>query len=174
MSLSRNFEEYKQEIELSCIQNRGVEIELYSIIACIIRESKQGKRVSVRDVSSRRSTLSYSFIEKYKSDAGFPDFIILQRIKDCNAKIFGCIEAKMPTVPINSSDEQIKYHKNCFNKVLYTNGIRWMYFENKETKFDIKLGTIIDFDTLEIQWERTESWNCLLEKIDNIKWDTNL
>ncbi len=39
MSVLRNFEYYKEEIELALIQNAGVEIELYSIVASMIRES---------------------------------------------------------------------------------------------------------------------------------------
>ena len=52
MAVYNNFEDYKEEIELSCVQNHGVEIELYSIIAAIIRECCHD--ISLRDVSARR------------------------------------------------------------------------------------------------------------------------
>ena len=38
MSVFSNYEDYKEEIELALIQNACVEIELYSIIASMIRE----------------------------------------------------------------------------------------------------------------------------------------
>lgn len=170
MSLARNFEEYKQEIELSCIQNRGVEIELYSIIACIIRESDQGKEISVRDVSNRRNSGSHPFIKNYKSDSGFPDFIILERKKDSNVRILGCIEAKMPSVFLNLDNDQIKDYLNYFNKVIYTNGIEWMYFENKDKVFDVSLGEMIDKNSLKIKWGQEKTWNNLLKRIDEIEW----
>lgn len=53
MPLYNDFNVYKEEIELSCAQNYGVEIELYSIIASIIRE--YCPNISLRDVSARRT-----------------------------------------------------------------------------------------------------------------------
>ncbi len=53
LAVYNNFEDYKEEIELSCAQNHGVEIELYSIIAAIIRE--YCPNISLRDVSARRT-----------------------------------------------------------------------------------------------------------------------
>lgn len=171
MSLSRSFKEYKEEIELSCIQNRGVEIELYSIIACIIRESIPGRNISVRDVSNRRSSNSYAYINNYKSDSGFPDFIILERKKDFNVRVLGCIEVKMPSISLNLDNCQIKAHRRRFNKVLYTNGIEWIYFEKENKVFDVSLGKMIDKNKLKIEWEQEENtWNKLLKKIDEIKW----
>ena len=174
LSLSRNFEEYKQEIELSCLQNRGVEIELYSIIACVIRESYQGNKISVRDVSRRRSSSSYTFVNNYKSDSGFPDFVVLERKLESNVNVLGCIEAKMPSVNLNLEDEQIQEHIRCFKKVIYTNGIRWIYSENNQEKFDISLGKITNIETLEIKWEQEKLWNDLIKEIDSIKWNSNL
>lgn len=56
MSIFRNFNDYKEEIELMHVQNSAVECELYSIIAILIRESEQGRNISLRDVSVRRTT----------------------------------------------------------------------------------------------------------------------
>ena len=44
MSVAREFDDYKEEIELAFIQNACVEIELYSIIASIFRESQISKK----------------------------------------------------------------------------------------------------------------------------------
>lgn len=166
MSLFRDFEYFKEEIELAFAQNSCVEIELYSIIASIIRESQNTCSLSVRDVSNRRKT---NVSERYCSDAGFPDFVVLAREKDIDAPQYGCIEAKMPTIPLNKNDKQLKAHIQKFGKVIYTNGIRWMFFEasNEKVIFDISLGKIQEE---EIVWNSPQCWNNLLEAIDNIKW----
>ena len=49
MSVFSNYEDYKEEIELALIQNACVEIELYSIIASMIRESNNTCKLSVRE-----------------------------------------------------------------------------------------------------------------------------
>ena len=87
MSIARNFDDFKEEIELAFIQNACVEIELYSLIASVIRESKNKQKLSVRDVSSRkRSEIS----AKYYGLSGFPDFVLLERKKVQDALIYGC------------------------------------------------------------------------------------
>ena len=79
MSIARDFDEFKEEIELAFAQNACVEIELYSIIASVIRESKNKQKLSIRDVSSRkRSEIS----AKFYGLSGFPDFVLLERKKD--------------------------------------------------------------------------------------------
>lgn len=54
MPIARDFEDFKEEMELAFVQNACVEIELYSIIASIFRESKNKQKLSVRDVTSRK------------------------------------------------------------------------------------------------------------------------
>ena len=49
------FDTYKEELELVDTQNR-VELDLYSIIANLIRSAKSAKHISLRDVSGRRET----------------------------------------------------------------------------------------------------------------------
>ena len=106
MSFFREYQNYKDEIDLALIQNGCVEIELYSIIASLIRESQNKCNLSVRDVSNRRKS---PVSEKFYGNAGFPDFVILNREKDPdNITIYGCVEAKMPTIELNKKDEQIQ------------------------------------------------------------------
>ncbi len=170
MSFFREYHRYKDEIELALIQNGCVEIELYSIIASLIRESKNGRDLSVRDVSTRRKS---DISRKFCGNAGFPDFVLLNREKDPNKPIiiYGCIEAKMPTIELNDKDEQVQGHIQSFSKVLYTNGIRWILFDKGKPLFDITLGKIIkDNKRYEINWHKQETWEKLLDEIDNIEW----
>ena len=169
MSFFGEYSRFKDEIDLALIQNGCVEIELYSIIASLIRESKNGCCLSVRDVSNRsKSDIS----KRFYGNAGFPDFVILNREKDQNnITVYGCIEVKMPTIELNKEDEQIRGHKQSFDIVLYTNGIRWILFDNGKTLFDITLGEIIkDNKRYRIKWYGQEKWEALLERIDNIEW----
>lgn len=167
MSVLRNFEYYKEEIELALIQNAGVEIELYSIVASMIRESPNTSPLSIRDVSARRKS---DISMKFYGQAGFPDFVVLAREKDSNAKLYGCIEVKMPTVSLDGNDEQLNGHIQSFKKVLYTNGNRWIFFENdiKNVLFDIELG---DINKSQILWKSQKYWDDLLRCMAQIKWD---
>lgn len=54
--LADKYETFKEEIELAMIQNCIVECELYSLLAEIIRGTKSGEKISLRDVSVRRKT----------------------------------------------------------------------------------------------------------------------
>ena len=54
--LADKYETFKEEIELAMIQNCIVECELYSLLAKIIRGTKSGKKISLRDVTSIKST----------------------------------------------------------------------------------------------------------------------
>ena len=51
-------------------------MELYSIVASLIRESKNKCKLSIRDVTSRRKT---KISKKYYGESGFPDFIVLDQ-----------------------------------------------------------------------------------------------
>lgn len=78
MSVFKEFEDYKDEIELVYIQNSGVEYELYSIIATMIKELGQSSNISLRVISSRRTTKRS---KRLKVKGGFPDFVVLSREK---------------------------------------------------------------------------------------------
>ena len=164
MSIARDFDDFKEEIELAFAQNACVEIELYSIIASVIRESKNKQKLSIRDVSSRkRSEIS----AKFYGLSGFPDFVLLERKKDQDAVIYGCIEAKMSTIALGDNDEQLLGHIKSFGKVIYTNGLNWKFFNDNEKCFDIELGSI---EEGKIKWNEKRNWENLLKEIDNITW----
>lgn len=165
MSISNNFKDYQDEIDLALSQNACVEIELYSIIACIIREGSNGSKISLRDVSSRRIS---GISKKYYGDSGFPDFVVLER-KKYNANILGCIEIKMPKRMLEDNSIQIKGHLNYFHKVIYTNGLVWKYYNNKINEWTCTLG---EYKNSVITWEKDEKkWNELLKNLDSIIWN---
>ena len=125
MNYGRFYSDYKDEMELAIVQNCGVECELYSIIVSLLRESESGRCVSIRDVSSRRKTDNSKYL---LGNAGFPDFVVLRREKIKEAKILGCVEIKRPAEKLVQTD-QIDGHNKSYRKVIYTNGLVWIFFE---------------------------------------------
>ena len=101
MMVENYFDTYKEELELVDTQNR-VELDLYSIIANLIRSAKSAKHISLRDVSGRRET---DFSRKYMGDSGFPDFVVRSREKSNTAKIFGAIEIKYISENLDKQDQ---------------------------------------------------------------------
>ena len=122
-------------------------------------------KLSIRDVTSRRKT---KISEKYYGESGFPDFIVLEQNFD-KSEILGCIEIKRPSIAIDENDSQIKGHLKSFKRVIYTNGIVWLFRGfNDDTSRDIILGT--KTKNKEIEWKEQKSWDDLLRKIDTLKW----
>lgn len=173
MSLGNDFKIYKEEIELIRAQNR-VECDLYSIIACIIRERKNGNEISLREVSVRRTT---DFSKPFKGVSGFPDFVIRTRDKGNDAGILGAIEAKYIDVDLEQEEnlEQLSGHREFYKRVIYTNGLKWQFYVPEELKennndpweWETVLGEI---ENGEIIWNQDGKWTELLKNISDIKW----
>lgn len=166
MNYGRCFSDYQEELELAWIQNSAVECELYSIVASVIRESESGKGISLRDVSTRRTTENSKYL---KGDSGFPDFVVLERSKSKNAKKYGCIEIKRPEISIDeTSDLQLRGHIKSFGKVIYTNGLLWIFYDKSDSAvWKCELGKIVDES---FKWERVNKWHELLGNLDEIEW----
>lgn len=174
MSLLNNFDTYIEEIELIRAQNR-VECDLYSIIAGIIRESKQGGEFSLRDVSARRKT---EFSEIFMGDSGFPDFVLRTRDKSNDAAILGAIEVKYidEDLDLEKHLEQLSGHIFSYKKVIYTNGLEWRFYDNrfkcgKEDIWRVNLGEINKKEN-KIKWDESGiQWKKLLLELDHINWN---
>jgi hypothetical protein len=165
MTPGNDFNMYTEEIELIQSQNR-VECDLYSIIACIIRERKQSNKISLRDVSARRKT---EFSSQFIGSSGFPDFVIRKRIKSNDADTLGAIEAKYIEEDLEQHLIQVEGHLKTYKKVIYTNGLKWRLYEEsvENPVWDVELGKIKDGI---INWNSEENWKELLSNLDDIKW----
>ena len=166
MTLDDDFQIYKEEIELSCAQNCGVETDLYSLIAGILRRFCKG--VSIRDVSARRRVSDESKNIFY-GEGGFPDFVVLER-DTCSQEILGCIEAKNTYEEYDDHKDQIYKHATSYNKVLYTNGLEWKYLVNTKEQWTLSLG---HRDDEKIIWEENDKWHDLIRHIRKIDWNEN-
>lgn len=162
------FGKFKDELELVMIQN-PVESELYSLVAAVLRGLANSYRISLRDVSSRRT----SYISaRFKSDAGFPDFVVLERKIKQDADVLGAIEVKRSVVSLdgNLAQEQLNCHLEKFGKVVHTNGIVWRYYNDKEMKWQHVLGIIKDSKVCWCENSETK-WKNLLSDLEKINWN---
>lgn len=167
------FKDYREEIELSCVQNHGIELELYSIIASIIREYCVD--ISLRDVSARKRIKNDSL--SLEGEAGFPDFVVLNRSKE-NPVRLGCIEAKNTYEIYDDHNSQISKHLSSFRKVLYTNGLEWRFLdqEDESNNWQVVLGyrsgeSLTQRKKNSINWNQEDSWNELITLINKLRWE---
>ena len=165
--LADKYETFKEEIELAMIQNCIVECELYSLLAEIIRGTKSGKKISLRDVTARKRT---ELSKNLEGEAGFPDFVVLERKKSRDAAKYGCIEAKRPYDNMEIT-EQIEGHLNSYGKVIYTNGLVWKFYkEKKENEKVYTLGSIKSKNKQAIIWEPVDNWYELMRFLEDWDW----
>lgn len=161
------FDIYKEELELIDTQNR-VELDLYSIIAYIIRTAKSSQHISLRDVSGRRET---DFSRVFMGDSGFPDFVVRSREKSNTAKIFGAVEIKYLSENLDDQNHlnQLSGHINYYKKVIYTNGLEWRFYNNKLLPEERPI-ILCQYDTGNFIWNTREEWVSLLKLLDGICW----
>lgn len=165
--LADKYETFKEEIELAMIQNCIVECELYSLLAEIIRGTKSGKKISLRDVTARKRT---ELSKNLEGEAGFPDFVVLERKKSRDAAKYGCIEAKRPYDNMEIT-EQIEGHLNSYGKVIYTNGLVWKFYkEKKENEKVYTLGSIKPKNKQAIIWKPVDNWYELMRFLEDWDW----
>ncbi|MCM1506550.1 MAG: hypothetical protein NC177_05370 [Ruminococcus flavefaciens] len=174
------YDDYKRELDLIVRQN-NIELELYSIIACIMRSCENMKKLALREVSSMSQKAEYQ--KSFQSEKGFVDFIIADTSfssddspQEAIKKIYGCIEAKAICINLNNTkyDNQISSELNKFGKLIYTNGIEWRYYELdnnnvKKLTWSVLLGkysnkSIVWYDNAETQYET------LIKNLNEIKW----
>lgn len=157
------FGTYKEELELIDAQNR-VELDLYSIIAHIIRSTKFAHNISLRDVTGRRVS---NFSKTFKGNSGFPDFIIRSREKNKDADILGAVEIKYMSKDLNNPNniKQLYGHIESYKKVIYTNGLEWRFY-NDFTLFNGQPVILGKYNNGAFQWNEEESWNKLLNTLN--------
>lgn len=158
--LGNNFSDYKEEITLSIKQNGCVEMELNSIIVQLLRSRQRARMFSYRDVTTRRETKVTKKL-KLKGKSGFPDFVVFHRQ---NNVILGCIELKAIHSKIEDKTKQVKGHIESFNRVLYSNGLAFHYYNGSQ----LNSITIGEYKKDKINWCNESEWIKLLDFLDNL------
>lgn len=105
-----------------------------------------------------------------EGEAGFPDFVVLERKKSRDAAKYGCIEAKRPYDNMEIT-EQIEGHLNSYGKVIYTNGLVWKFYkEKKENEKVYTVGSIKSKNKQAIIWEPVDNWYELMSFLEDWNW----
>lgn len=105
-----------------------------------------------------------------EGEAGFPDFVVLERKKSRDVAKYGCIEAKRPYDNMEIT-EQIEGHLNSYGKVIYTNGLVWKFYkEKKENEKVYTLGSIKSKNKQAIIWEPVDNWYELMSFLEDWDW----
>lgn len=166
--ITEYFKTYQEELELIDAQNR-VELDLYSLVAYIIRAAQKEKNISLRDVTGRRKT---EFSSVFIGDSGFPDFIIRTREKSNRASVLGAVEIKYFSQDLDSKENlnQLFGHIKFYKKVIYTNGLEWRFYDNsfKQSGEPVVLG---EFSNGKFTFYNEDAWNKLLNKLNSICWE---
>jgi len=161
------FSTYKEELELINAQNR-VELDLYSIIAFVIRSTKFATSISLRDVTGRRET---NFSKTFMGNSGFPDFIVRSREKNKDAAIFGAVEIKYLSKDLDNPNyiKQLHGHIEFYKRVIYTNGLEWRFYNNS-TLCEEPPVILGEYNNGVLQWNGEENWNKLLKTLNEFQW----
>ena len=105
-----------------------------------------------------------------EGEAGFPDFVVLERKKSRDAAKYGCIEAKRPYDNMEIT-EQIEGQLNSYGKVIYTNGLVWKFYkEKKENEKVYTVGSIKSKNKQAIIWEPVDNWYELMSFLEDWDW----
>lgn len=105
-----------------------------------------------------------------EGEAGFPDFVVLERKKSRDAAKYGCIEAKRPYDNMEIT-EQIEGHLSSYGKVIYTNGLVWKFYkEKKENEKVYIVGSIKSKNKQAIIWEPVDNWYELMSFLEDWDW----
>lgn len=105
-----------------------------------------------------------------EGEAGFPDFVVLERKKSRDAAKYGCIEAKRPYDNMEIT-EQIEGHFSSYGKVIYTNGLVWKFYkEKKENEKVYIVGSIKSKNKQAIIWEPVDNWYKLMSFLEDWDW----
>ena len=105
-----------------------------------------------------------------EGEAGFPDFVVLERKKSRDAAKYGCIEAKRPYDNMEIT-EQIEGYLNSYGKVIYTNGLVWKFYkEKKENEKVYTVGSIKSKKKQAIIWEPVDNWYELMSFLEDWDW----
>lgn len=105
-----------------------------------------------------------------EGEAGFPDFVVLERKKSRDAAKYGCIEAKRPYDNMEIT-EQIEGHLSSYGKVIYTNGLVWKFYKVKEKPVkEFCLGCIDPDNQDSVIWEPVDNWYKLMSFLEDWNW----
>lgn len=166
-----NYKYYERKINdviMKCPIESGVEILVYNVLDNIV----ETKGLSLVDINS----LWKDRDKRLTTDAGVPDLAVLSNDFEYGTDIgqaYGFIEVKAVNRSLNET-EQIVLQRSATNHYVYTNGLVWKYYENRNTnpKWIISLvKSELEVINSAIAVSIAENkFTELLEKLNHINW----
>lgn len=162
----KHYEQKINDVINKCPIEAGIEILVYNVLDNII-ESKDLSLVDINRIWKNKD-------KRLTTDGGVPDIAVLSRdfmFGTDTGFAYGFIEVKA-TNRCLSETEQIEGHKSSEKNYVYTNGLVWRYYRNKELKWELSLEksgckSIVYAQTISIAEEKFKE---LLDKLSEINW----
>lgn len=161
------YERKINDVIMKCPIEAGIEILVYNVLDNIV-ESKGLSLVDINRLWKDRDT-------RLTTDAGISDIAVLSRnfkYRTDIGQVYGFIEVKAMN-RLLSETEQVVLQRLSTNHYIYTNGLVWQYYENKETKpkweiylAESELKSINNFTAVSIDESK---FSYLLEQLNNIR-----
>lgn len=120
------YERKINDVIMKCPIEAGIEILVYNVLDYILNS----KEVSLIDINR----LWKDRDARLTTDAGVSDIAILSKdfeYKSDIGQVYGFVEVKATNSSL-SETEQIQGQRAATNHYIYTNGLVWNYYENKE------------------------------------------
>lgn len=163
------YERKINDVIMKCPIEAGIEILVYNVLDYVLK-SKDVALIDINRLWKDRDA-------RLTTDAGVPDIAILSKdfvYKSDIGQTYGFVEVKATNRSL-SETEQIQGQRAATSHYIYTNGLVWIYYENKATepKWEIvltksKARSITQSTTVSI--DKT-SFSNLLKALDAIEWD---
>ncbi|MCM1538656.1 MAG: GNAT family N-acetyltransferase [bacterium] len=168
------YERKMNDVIRKCPIEAGVEILVYNVLDYIIPSRDDLALVDINRIRKDRDS-------RFTTESGIADMAVMssdfEYRNEERGEVFGLIEVKAASVPLHET-KQVLEHIAFTNHYVYTNGLVWKYYENKnrECKWEIHLFDI-GCNTIktpqEVSIDRNQFSN-LIKRLQEIDWRQEL
>lgn len=184
-----DYVKYKNKL-FNIVMKSVFEDGIYTIIENVLEIIQDMDKMAIININRASSKANET---RFIGNGGVPDLLVVSDdFEYCTNKfkfekqgiIYGCVEAKAPSVDIDSDTNQIKGHIETYKKVIYTNGLTWKFYDYQKSNFkeyrNIYLaykGDIVikSFDkrtgVFNKDWIKKEKFGELLYELAKINWE---
>lgn len=162
------YESKINDVIIKCPIEAGIEILVYNVLDNIV-ESKGLSLVDINRLWKDRD-------KRLTTEAGISDIAVLSKdfkYRTDIGQVYGFIEVKAINRSL-SETEQIVLQRLATNHYVYTNGLVWQYYKNKETKPKWKIALAkseLEFiNSSSAVYIDENKFSDLLERLNDINW----
>lgn len=153
----------------------GIEVVVYMLLYGVMENS----RYEVIDVNSMRKIQAsiYSKLPNKDKIDIVPDLAIVDKefnYNDEKSQEYACgfVEIKYLNVSNNIESEAVKTHKRSTNKLIWTNGLDWYYYDmmNDEKSWNVSIQSMGHLESKEHIYIDRLHFQELLVRLEEIEW----